>query len=129
MTRALLRTKSSSPRKRVGNSVKRRSSKALEERSRNRSRDASRCSRGRCAICSRGRRYSSSSNRMEGGALTVMQPRYAKQTNCFLRRRFFAKWEVEGEISVPNGQSHNILIYKELVTSKRGINLDLTDAH
>jgi hypothetical protein len=66
---------------------------------------------------------------MEGGALTVMQPRHAKQTNCFLRRRFFAKWEGEGGISVPNEQSHNILIYKELVKSKRGINSYLTNVH
>src|ERR1700741_5437453 len=41
----------------------------------------------------------------------------------------FRKVGGEGEISVPNGQSHNIMIYKELVASKKDINLDLTDAH
>src|SRR6266436_2419637 len=56
MTRALLSTRSSSPRRVIGNSVKRRSSKIPEERFRDRSREASRRSRGRCAISSRGRR-------------------------------------------------------------------------
>ncbi len=55
MTRALLRTRSSSPRSRRGSSAKNRSSKAPDEPSSSKSRDASRWSKGRWAICSRGR--------------------------------------------------------------------------